>query len=200
MAYTGEKYDPDRPLADIKKAVIADLAAAQEAGKFPNGIEFLVGAAWRGARHVDVTVVGLADSNIYHDHLPYKAYTPEAITLREQVTRIVAAYNRSNTETQTDYFEEHLWITVKLEDASDRAYRLDTERVNREKAALRKTLKGLGLTGFKVSTTGHRSGHVVAWTSLPLDEAAHLTSELNRVGLVVRTGAHTIAILTGETA
>jgi len=77
----------------------------------------------------------------------------------------------------------------------------DRTRLARERRELRKALNGLGITDFKVSTTGHQSGHVVAWTSLPSEEVSvAMRGQLADAGFVVRPHTYTVAILTGEVA
>lgn len=200
--FVGDRYDADRPLKDVKKAVIADLATAQSDGILPAGLSFIVTTKTDHGRHVNVTVTGLSDAQIYlKDDHGYNLYTVQAIAVRRAVEQIIAAYNRVHSDLTTDYYHPHLWVDVKIEDEESRTWRLNEERVARERRALRKALNDFGITGFKVSATGYRSGRPVAWTSLPIDEApVALCTALAEAGYVIRTGAHTVSILAGETA
>jgi len=77
----------------------------------------------------------------------------------------------------------------------------DAARLRREKQTLLTVLIQHGLTNFQLAVTGHHGGGPRrAWASIPLDDAAHLHHTLTEAGYIVRVGAHTLSVLTGEAA
>lgn len=192
----GHKYDPARSLADVKKCVIADIEAAVAAGDLPAEYTYAVRAYRDVHKNVEVTVRGMEQGDIYEpDDYGHNRYTAKAMKVCEWINGIMAEYNRTNDDIQSDYFNRHLWTDVKLEDSQGRAWREQNERLAAEKKTLRAALKGLGITDFKVSTTGRRRGVLTAWVSLPL-EWQHKQAEIEAAGLSVHVGRYSMAVMT----
>lgn len=79
--FTGEKYEPGRPLSEIVTLVRADLAAALTGGQLPAGVSLTV-AATTDPGLLEVVIKGVP------------AEFGESATLLAVISRIANAYNR----------------------------------------------------------------------------------------------------------
>jgi hypothetical protein len=127
----GAKYDPARPLAEIKRCVIADVAAAVKAGEIPAASYKVSAAKSRGSMchpHVLITVGALPFTALHPGKLAtvrqdgndnrYQGpwLSDEAVALSRKLRGLVAAYAYDRSDTMTDHFDYSLNIDVTWAD------------------------------------------------------------------------------------
>ncbi|MCC3299799.1 hypothetical protein [Arthrobacter caoxuetaonis] len=142
---TGEKYTGYRDAAYVAKDIRADLKAATAGNYLPKDLTYSVRIdKFSGGQSIDVTVQGLADADRLDPDsydLVYRRYDerPEAKELRKRVEEITNAYNRSDTDAQSDYFNVSYYSHVRLEDDRSREYREAEAEKRRLKRQLAKS-------------------------------------------------------------
>jgi hypothetical protein len=119
--YAGAKYQQGRDTAEIAKMFRADVKAAIKAGELPTGLDLGVRVQrYAGGSSINVTIKacpGLQVSNPGHvlaqEAIPYVfvedirirfIHTEAARALMAKLEGMLEAYNRSEVDTQTDYF------------------------------------------------------------------------------------------------
>jgi hypothetical protein len=135
---TGAKYTGYRNATDICKDIRADLKAATAANYLPAGLKYSVtNDKYSGGQSITVTVQGVTDEDQKDPteldvHGNY-AKRKEAKELQERVDAITNAYNRTDIDSQSDYFNVAYWGRAEIESDWSCAYRED--EAARRKAA-----------------------------------------------------------------
>ncbi|GAA4034965.1 hypothetical protein GCM10023063_19060 [Arthrobacter methylotrophus] len=136
---TGSKYTGYRNATDICKDIRADLKAATAANYLPAGLKYSVtNDKYSGGQSITVTVQGVTDEDqkdpteldLRGDYAKRK----EAKELQERVDAITNAYNRSDIDSQSDYFNVAYWGRAEIENDWSRNFR-------ENEAALRKAAR-----------------------------------------------------------
>ncbi|MCC3292524.1 hypothetical protein [Arthrobacter sp. zg-Y1110] len=140
---TGGKYDRYRDVAAVAVDVRSELKAATQGNYLPKGLTYSVRTSkFAGGQSLDITVQGLTDEDRLdpedYDEV-YRLYgeKPEAKELRKRVEEIANAYNRSDVDMQSDYFNVTYYAHVTLEDDRSREIReqeAEQRRLKREAA------------------------------------------------------------------
>jgi hypothetical protein len=142
---TGAKYTGYRNATDICKDIRADLKAATEANYLPAGLKYSVtNDKYSGGQSITVTVQGVSDEDqkdpteldVHGDYAKRK----EANELQERVDAITNAYNRTDIDSQSDYFNVAYWGRAEIESDWSRQYR-ENEAARRKAARDAKTTR-----------------------------------------------------------
>lgn len=142
--FTGTKYEETRrlPLTKVAAAIRADLAAAQTAGDLPDTVKFAVRT--EHGTGINVRIKGCADVWLYDQaETERRRYSEEAAELRTAVERICNAYQRDNSDIQSDYFDVRFYGDVSFVD--ERTVRFDAGEKHRISAA--RAIKDLTAAG-----------------------------------------------------
>ena len=110
----GDKYIGYRPNKEVAADIRRDLKSAVENGKLPEGLKFSVKMDARG-RAIRVRVTGVQNARVIDD-LGREVRTPEAKAIYDKVDEITNAYNRYNSDPQTDYFDVDYYGFVNIDD------------------------------------------------------------------------------------
>jgi hypothetical protein len=135
---TGEKYTGYRDATDICEDIRAELKAATDAKYLPAGLKYSVtNEKYSGGQSINVVIQGVSDSDRTDPteldrHGDY-AQLKEAKELQERVEAITNAFNRTNIDSQSDYFHVAYWGRAEIE--SDRSRRFREDEAGRRKAA-----------------------------------------------------------------
>jgi hypothetical protein len=135
---TGSKYTGYRNATDICKDIRTDLKEATEANYLPAGLKYSVtNDKYSGGQSINVTIQGVPDEDLTDPteldvHGEY-ARRKEAKELEERVEAITNAYNRTDIDSQSDYFNVAYWGRAEIESRWAREYRED--EAARRKAA-----------------------------------------------------------------
>jgi hypothetical protein len=133
---TGSKYTGYRDATDICKDIRADLKAATDANYLPSALKYSVtNEKYAGGQAVNVTVQGVADEDrtlgsTDLNHRGEIADLPEVTELKKRVEAIAGAYNRTDIDGQSDYYDVAYSSRTSIE--------TDRERVFRESEAARR--------------------------------------------------------------
>lgn len=146
--FAGPKYQRGRDTAEIAKLFRADVAAAMRAGELPKGLKLSVRISrYAGGSSINVAVKACpgtaianpghvlaaeAIPNVYVDDMRVRhMYTDAARAVMAKLETLLEAYNRSEIDSQTDYFNVkfygHVTIASELLRA-DRAAVVDALR------------------------------------------------------------------------
>lgn len=117
---TGERYTGYRNASEICKDIRAELKAATEANYLPAGLKYSVtNEKYSGGQSINVTIQGVSDADRIDptelDHRGDYAQRKEAKELQERVEGITNAYNRTNIDSQSDYFHVAYWGRAEIE-------------------------------------------------------------------------------------
>lgn len=140
---TGAKYTGYRDATEICKDIRADLKAATAANYLPAGLKYSVtNDKYSGGQSITVTVQGVTDEDQKDptelDHRGDYAKRKEAKELQERVDAITNAYNRTDIDSQSDYFNVAYWGRAEIESDWSRNYR-ENEAARRKAARDAKT-------------------------------------------------------------
>ena len=140
---TGSKYTGYRNATDICKDIRTDLKAATEANYLPAGLKYSVtNDKYSGGQSITVTVQGVTDEDQKDptelDHSGDYAKRKEAKELQERVNAITNAYNQTDIDSQSDYFNVAYWGRAEIESDWSRKYR-ENEAARRKAARDAKT-------------------------------------------------------------
>lgn len=140
---TGSKYTGYRNASDICKDIRAELKAATEANYLPAGLKYSVtNEKYSGGQSINVTIQGVTDADRLDpselDHHGNHAQLKEATELQERVEAITNAYNRTNIDSQADYFNVAYWGRAEIETDHGRQFR-ESEAARRKAARDAKT-------------------------------------------------------------
>jgi len=139
----GPRYDPARwrSSAEVARLVRADLRAAQTRGALPPSAVFSVRSdSFAGGQSVRVQIRNLPDREILDDHPDFpRRLSPAARELERVVRRVVNAYNRDRSGSQSDVFDVHYYGHVSIETETDRDTRQRLAAEEKTRAAARRT-------------------------------------------------------------
>lgn len=142
---TGEKYNGYRDAAHIAKDIRADLKSAIAGNYLPKDLNYSVRIdKFAGGQSIDVTIQGLPDEDRLdrekYDET-YRRYDErdEAKELRRRVEEITNAYNRSDIDSQSDYFNVSYYSHVRIEDDRSREFRESEAEKRRLKRQMAKS-------------------------------------------------------------
>lgn len=126
--YDGSKSsDEYRPVAQIAKDVRADIKDAVKVGWLPENLEYRVTCG--SGDSINVTVIGLSDADREDPdgvarNGPGRTDRDEVVQVERRIKDLVEAYNRSRTDSMTDYFEERFYSKVRFESEASRDFRV----------------------------------------------------------------------------
>lgn len=109
----GPKYIGRRPNKEVAVDIRRDLKSAVERGELPQGLKFSVKMDARGSA-IRVRVAGVQNPRI-RDDLGRDVTSPEAKAIYDKVDAITNAYNRDNSDSQTDYFDTDYYGFVSID-------------------------------------------------------------------------------------
>lgn len=137
VGYDGSKSAGYRPVVEVAKDIRADIKDAVKVGWLPD-LEYRVSTSH--STSIRVLVVGLSDQDRVDpdkDPQSYRRTDREQVSVLERrLGDIMRAYNRSRTDSMTDYFDESFYQSVRVESELDARYRAaETERVKAARAA-----------------------------------------------------------------
>ena len=119
----GSKYDPDKTLPEIGKALRADIKEAVEAGYLPEGLDYRVRTDSRGTSTIRVTAHGMPNEDYY---VPGRIFgEPEALTsaqaqlLDERLETLAEAYTVQQSNSQVDYWNHTAHVSSRVYSASE---------------------------------------------------------------------------------
>jgi len=139
----GPRYDPARwrSSAEVARLLRADLRAAQAGGALPPSAVFSVRSdSFAGGQSVRVEIRNLPDREILDDHPDFpRRLSPAARELERVVRRVVNAYNRDRSGSQSDVFDVHYYGHVSIETETDRVTRQLLAAEEKIRAAARRT-------------------------------------------------------------
>lgn len=143
--HVGSKYEPARNVADIAKDVRQDIKAAVKAGQLPKGKYSVRIERFAGGRAIDITVKSFAEpvsvmnpewarfqfENNYMRVPPcgLEQHTEAGKAILETLRSILSAYNRTQCDAQTDYFNVSFWAHVNFDDALETAETKSWEQI-----------------------------------------------------------------------
>jgi hypothetical protein len=135
---TGSKYTGYRNATDICKDIRTDLKAATEANYLPAGLKYSVtNDKYSGGQSISVVIQGVGDADRTDptelDHRGDYAQLKEAKELQERVEAITNAYNRTDIDSQSDYFNVGYWGRAEIETDRSRQFR-ESEAAKRKAA------------------------------------------------------------------
>ena len=110
----GDRYIGYRPNKEVAVDIRRDIKSAVERGELPEGLKFSVKMDARG-RAIRVRVAGVQNPRI-RDDLGRDVTSPEAKAIYDKVDRITNAYNRYNSDVQTDYFDVDYYGFVSIDE------------------------------------------------------------------------------------
>jgi len=110
----GHKYIGRRPNKEVAVDIRRDIKSAVERGELPEGLKFSVKMDARGSA-IRVRVSGVQNPRI-RDDLGRDVTSPEAKAIYDKVDRITNAYNRYNSDIQTDYFDTDYYGFVSIDE------------------------------------------------------------------------------------
>lgn len=124
----GEKYDRDLDVVAIAKLVRADIKAAIKAGKLPRGTKTSVRTSrFSGGESLTVVIKSVPGARVLSRRRmqlelddPHRSYHLEPLYSKEGkrilgvVENIVKAYNRDDSDIDTDYWSVHFYEDVKF--------------------------------------------------------------------------------------
>jgi hypothetical protein len=127
-ARTGNRYNETRSLdvADVAKLIRADIKAAVKDGKLPKGPRYSVRTnRFSGGCSIDVNVTNwVGDCRVKGsdprscttnvDFADTYVYTAEADAAVKVLRSITGAYNRDNSDSQTDYYDVRFYSHVQI--------------------------------------------------------------------------------------
>lgn len=129
MGTTGHKYQGWIDAAEAAKLIRKDLKAAAQAGEIPGaeqGVTYRVTCKkYAGGQSVRVEVQGMEHHYQFerdHNGFEYERLTHEAYAVTQKVQRIATAYNRSNSDAMTDYFDETYYCSVQIRNPWSKAF------------------------------------------------------------------------------
>jgi len=103
-----------RPNKEVAVDIRRDIKSAVERGELPEGLKFSVKMDARGSA-IRVRVSGVQNPRI-RDDLGRDVTSPEAKAIYDKVDRITNAYNRYNSDIQTDYFDTDYYGFVSIDE------------------------------------------------------------------------------------
>lgn len=106
----GEKYVGRRPNKVVAQDIRRDIKDAVASGELPAGLKFGVKMG-SGGGSINVTVKGLKIERDDSGRM-----TGEAKAVYDKVDKITNAYNRNNSDSQTDYFDVDYYGFVRIDD------------------------------------------------------------------------------------
>lgn len=135
---TGAKYTGYRDATEICKDIREELKAATEANYLPAGLKYSVtNDKYSGGQSVNVVVQGVSDADRTDltnlDHRGNYAQLKEAKELQERVCAITDAYNRTDIDGQSDYY--NVAYSSRAEIETDRSRQFREDEAARRKAA-----------------------------------------------------------------
>ena len=110
----GPKYIGRRPNKEVAVDIRRDLKSAVERGELPEGLKFSVKVDARGSA-IRVRVAGVKNPRV-RDDLGRDVTSPEAKAIYDKVDAITNAYNRYNSDVQTDYFDVDYYGFVSIDE------------------------------------------------------------------------------------
>lgn len=118
-ATEGEHYDQNMDVKTVAKNIRAELKKAQIGGWLPDNLDYSVRIdRFAGGQAVRIGVDGLTDDQLRcEDDNPNNfgsRRTDEAAELSDRITQIGEAWNRDDSDTMTDYFSNHYYLSVNL--------------------------------------------------------------------------------------
>lgn len=125
---TGSRYDETRTLdvADVARLIRSDIKQAVKDGKLPKGPRYSVRTSrFSGGCSIDINVTNWdgdcrvlgSDPGSCSDHPDFAdsyVYTAEADAAVKVLRSITQAYNRDNSDSQTDYYEVKFYSHVQI--------------------------------------------------------------------------------------
>lgn len=120
-AFVGTKYaGKHQPAADIAKKLRADLKAAQAEGALPAGAKFSVTSrSFSGGQAIDVEIRNLPDNqtSVVDDRRNHVDRRESAAgqELNDTVSKMLNAYQRDNSDVQSDHFDVQFYGHVNFE-------------------------------------------------------------------------------------
>ncbi len=139
---TGSKYTGYRNASEICKDIRADLKEATEAGYLPAGLSYSVtNEKYAGGQSVRVSIQGVSDADREHptevDRWDRPKNRAEADELQSRVEAIMDAYNRSDIDSMSDYFNISYHSRAEIETDHGRQWREREAAARKTKAAAR---------------------------------------------------------------
>jgi hypothetical protein len=137
---TGSKHTGAfRDATSIAKDIRTELKTATEANYLPAGLKYSVtNRKFAGGQAIDVAVQGVSDADRVHgstglDRFGQIAALPEFKQLEARVEAITNAYNKTDIDSQSDYFNVSYYSHVNIETDRDLAFR-EREAASRKAA------------------------------------------------------------------
>lgn len=142
---TGSKYTGYRDASEICKDIRAELKAATDANYLPAGLKYSVtNDKYSGGQSISVVIQGITDEERLDptelDHHGQPKPLKEATELQKRVEAITNAYNRTDIDSQSDYFNVAYWGRAEIETDWSRQYR-EAEAARRKAAREAKNQK-----------------------------------------------------------
>lgn len=126
---TGPKYTGYRNATEICKDIRTELRTATEANYLPAGLKYSVtNDKYSGGQAVNVTVQGVTDEDRTIGSTDLNRHgqiadLPEVAELEKRVAAITNAYNRTDIDGQSDYYNVSYSSRVNIETDRDLAFR-----------------------------------------------------------------------------
>lgn len=136
---TGSKFTGHRGVTEIAKDIRDELKKATEANYLPAGLKYSVTTAkFAGGQSVDVRVQGVEDADRTHGSTSLDRWgqldtLPEFKQLEARVESITDAFNRTDIDSMSDYFNASYYSHVRVETDSERQFR-EAEAAQRKAA------------------------------------------------------------------
>lgn len=153
MSYRGSKYAGYRDAADIARDYRRDVKAAQADPVSPVPADARISVRvekFSGGQAIDVQIRDMPDAWTYvapgtepdyiNNYPTNGGTTPEATAAIKELERLLNAYNRNNSDPQTDYFDVLFYGRVDVQD--ERQARFEAAELADRKAR-RRVRKGL---------------------------------------------------------
>lgn len=156
-------------ITEIAKRVRVNLRNAAELGSLPAEMTFSVRISrFANGQSLDVDLSGMPDTWTYvspglepnyAEHIPWHGgYTPAAKAVKSYVESMVEAYNRDDSDSQSDHFDVRFYSTVKIQD--ERAQRWEAQeryvKAAQKAAAAERKAAGLPTRGYRAAQAAGR--------------------------------------------
>lgn len=126
---TGPKYTGYRDVTEICKDIRTELKTATEANYLPAGLKYSVtGDKYSGGQAINVAVQGVTDEDRTKGSTDLNRHgeiadLPEVAELQKRVAAIADAYNRTDIDSQSDYYNVAYSSRTNIETDRDREFR-----------------------------------------------------------------------------
>jgi hypothetical protein len=112
----GSKFDGSLDVAEIAKRLRREIREAIKAGTLPKGLKTSVTIdRFAGGQSCDIRIKALPFPLLNPDWRRSRPasgldlYTGQARDVLDELSRMLGAYNRDNSDSQTDYFDVHFY-------------------------------------------------------------------------------------------